>query len=341
MNYQDALDRALSLGNNPGALEAYLRTVPAWRSEIERAIAVSRSVARQLESVTPDHAAARRSQQHLMSAVSRLATAEAATSRSWASGLISGFALHRFAVAGVVAAAMLLLVVVLNLPSISGGGTQTAEAVVIEGNLAEVSPNAMTVSVNNAPQTVKISSDTVLQDGFGNTVEASKLSAGQDVVLEGSRSGDDFLATQVQLRDLLFGVVTSLPGDGIHLSSASGDYVIQVTAETQFEGVIRVGDNIQVKLTRMSDGGLVAVEVENEGGDSEDEQQGGDGEHESSGSPPASPVPAVTQSGSSEGGTQQSKEDDGSTQQSEGSASPSDSSHEGSGSSHESEHGDD
>jgi Domain of unknown function (DUF5666) len=346
MSYQDALERALSLTRNPGALEAYLQTVPSWRSDIERAIAVSRSVSRDLVAVQPRNAATQRSRQQLMSVVSRLASDQANVSPSRRSGLLAIFALHRFAIAGVAAAAMLLLVLAVNLPSLSGGGTPTAEALVIEGNLAEVSANAMTVSINNAPQTVKLSSDTVLQDSFGNTVATSKLSAGQDVVLQGSRSGDDFLATQVQLKDWLFGVVTALPGNGIHLSSDSGDYVIQVTADTQFEGPINVGDNIQVRLTRMSDGSLVALEVESENDDGEGDQQGDDGDHESSGLPPGSPVAAATPSSSSEqeggsGGTsEQSQEDPAVKQQSTEDSSRGDSSQEDSGSSYSSEHED-
>jgi Domain of unknown function (DUF5666) len=342
MNYQDALEKALALADEPQALNVFLSSVPAWRSELELAITVASSVAQRLERITPSDAAAQRSQQQLISVVARLATAEATTSRSPRSGLFGVFALHRFAVAGVAALAIAIVVLTLNLPSLAGAGTPTAEALVIEGNLAEVSPNAMTVSINNSPQTVKLSSDAVLQDGFGNTVEASKLSAGQDVVLEGSRSGNDFVASQVQLRDRLFGVVTALPGDSIHLSSASGDYAIRVTTDTQFEGVLRIGDHILVKLTRMSDGSLVAVEVEteDEGSDNGNDQQGGDGEHESSSPPPASSVPPATQSGSSDGGSQQSKEDDGKTQQIEDNSSSSGSSHESGVSSPESEHED-
>jgi len=336
MNYQDALDRALSLSHDPDALEAYLQTVPSWRADLERATAVSRSVSRRLGTLTPADATAQRSQQRLMSVVSRLATAESGAALARRAGLLGLFAMHRLAVAGVVAAALLVLVFAANLPSLSGGGTQTAEALVIEGNVAEISTNGVTISTNSTSQLVKLDSNTVLKDGFGNTAETSKLSAGQDVVLEGNRSGDDFVASEVQLRDWLFGVVTALPGDGIHLSSDSGDYVLQVTSDTRFEGVVNVGAFIEVKVIRLSDGSLLAIEVETEDDGGENENQGGDGDQESSGPPLTSPVAAASPSSNS------GPSEDGGQKKSEGGDSSHDgSSHEDGGSKDGSENGDD
>jgi Domain of unknown function (DUF5666) len=306
MTYQDALDTTLSLANQPAELAAYLRTVPAWRPELERAVYVSHSISGELGSIRPDDAVIERSQRHLDSVIANLMVSPSSTP-SVGSRLLGVLGTPRIALAGVTAAALLALALVVNFPDLSGGGTQSAEALVIEGNVAEVGAGGVTISTSSSSQKVTLSSDTVLMDGFGNSVKASQLSAGQDVVLQGSRSGEDFVASNVELRDRLFGVVSALPGDSIHLSSSSGDYVIKVSTETHFEGIVNVGDFIEVKIDRNPDGTLLALEVE-----VEDQNDGDDGhagpaveqEHElpgpssspvASGPPSASPAPSENQ----------------------------------------------
>jgi hypothetical protein len=302
MTYEDALDTALSLAHDPDALEAYLRSVPHWRDDLERAISVSGSVALEWRRIAPDAAAQQRAQQQLLSVVESLGSAGRRS--SLLTRLLQSFSGYRLAIAGITAAALIAFALAAGLPSLSGGGTQTAEAV-IEGSVAEIGAGAVTISTNNASQQVTLSSDTVLTDSFGNTVEASKLATGQDVVLKGSREGDEFVASEVELRDRLFGVVTALNGDGIQLSSSKGDFFIFVTAQTEFEGVAQVGSFVEIKLVRLSDGSLRALEVEVE--DEDEEEDGGEeDEHESTGgsdssTPPLPPSPSgQSQSGSSD-----------------------------------------
>jgi hypothetical protein len=295
MNYQDALDRALSLAGAPAELEAFLRTVPQWRDNLERALTVSRSVAQGLREIAPDAAGTQRAQRQLMSAVDRLSTAG---QPSWQSRLLQPFGGYRLALAGLTAVALIVFGIVAGLPSFSGSGTQTAEAV-IEGSVAEVGAGAVTISTRDANRVVQLSSDTVLTDGFGNTVESSRLSAGQDVVLKGSGSGDDFVASEVELRDRLFGSVTALSGDGIQLSSSKGEFLILVTPETEFEGLVKVGSFIEVKLVRQSDGTLRALEVEVEDADEGDE---GDDDHGGPGGESANPPPSASPAEESKGG---------------------------------------
>ena len=295
MSYQDALERALALANDPGALDTFLETVPAWRGDLERALAVSRSLSRELSAIAPQEAARQRSQQHLMAAVSRLAAAHVEAPA--APGIFSLLTLPRILIAGATAVALLAFAVVVDVPSLGGGGTPTAEAVVIEGSVSAVSPDGVTISTSDSSRLVRLSGDTVLIDGFGNAVEASKLSAGQDVVLKGSRSGDDFVADHVELRDRLFGVVTEMPGDSLHLSSARGDFVILITPQTEFEGMVAVGSFVEVKLMRTSDGALVALEVEVE--DEDDDEHEGDDDDDGTSTPAGPSVSPNAPSGSS------------------------------------------
>jgi hypothetical protein len=287
MTYQDALDRALGLANHPAALEAFLDTVPAWRGDLEQAVGVSRYLGRELRAIAPGEPARLRSQQQLMATVSRMATVQAESPIASATKMSSLLTLPRILIAGATAGALLAFAVVVDVPSLGGGGTPTAEAEVIEGSVSAVGPDGVTINTSDASRVVRLSSNAVLTDSFGNTVEASKLSAGQDVVLKGSNSGNEFVANQVELRDRLFGVVTAMASDSIHLSSSKGNFTIFVTPETEFEGVVAVGSFVEVKLVRKSDGTLLALEIEVEDEDEgDDDHEGGDdrsGPSESSG----------------------------------------------------------
>jgi hypothetical protein len=302
MNYQDALDQALTLADDRRSLDAFLDSVPQWRTDLEGALAVSGSLSRQIRAVQPDQTSRLRTQQQLRSAVSRRAAAEAEPRASWLAETWRVLTFPRFIAAAAVAGALLVSALVVNLPGSNGGGTPTAEAVVIEGSVAEVGSTAMTVSTNEAAKVVTLTSDTVLLDGFGNTVNAADLSTGQDVVLKGSSSGEEFVASEVELRDRLFGVVTALPGDSIHLSSPKGDFVIQVTPETRFEGAVSVGAAVEIKLVRLSDGSLNAVQVEVEDEHEEDQEGDGDPGGASSGSGSTAPSVSSEEPGSSSGG---------------------------------------
>ncbi len=313
MTYQDALERALNLSDDRVGLESFLRSVPSWRADLEQALAVSDSLSRDLRVLAPDKDVRERSQRKLMATVSRLARAEP-PSRLWrVARTTSMLTLPRIFFASAVAAALLAFAVVVDFPPTGGGGAPAAEAVVIEGSVSEVSTGAVTISTtSDASRVVTLSSDTVLTDGFGNSVQASSLSAGQDVVLKGSQSGEEFVASRVELRDRLFGVVTALPGDSIHLSSPQGDFVILVNPETQFEGVIAVGSSVEIKLTRAADNSLLALEIE-VAHDEVDEGEGDDVQGGSSASPAPAVSPVSQPDGSGSSGGSAPKGEDGSS----------------------------
>lgn len=318
--YQDALDQVLTLANDRRSLEAFLDSVPQWRDDLEGALAVSDSLSRQVRAVQPSQTSRLRTQQQLRSAVIRLAAVQAEPRESSFAAAWRVLSYPRFIAAAAVAGGLLVGALVVNLPGSSGGGTPTAEAVVIEGSVAEVGTSAMTISTSETAKVVTLTNETVLVDGFGNTVNAADLSAGQDVVLKGSPSGEEFVASEVELRDRLFGVVTALPGDSIYLSSSKGDFVIQVTPETRFEGVVSVGAAIEIKLVRLSDGSLSAVQIEVEDEHEEDHEGENDPGGASSGSGPTAPSvssedPSSTSGGGSVqedgGGTGGSEDDNG------------------------------
>jgi hypothetical protein len=198
------------------------------------------------------------------------------------------------------AAAVVVLAVVAGLPALSdSGGAKTAEAVVIEGSVAEIGEGAVTVNTADSAELVKLSSDTVLTDGFGNTVQAAALSTGQTVVLKGNRSDDGVVASQVELKDRLFGTLSAMSGDGIRLRTPQAEHAIAVTPSTEIEGPLRVGAYLEVKVLRLSDGSLRALEIEAE--DSDDSGGSGSGSVDAPTAPVGSPAPANTPAAGSPG----------------------------------------
>lgn len=290
MKYEDALDRAISLAGDPDELAAFLAGVPAWREELERAVRASRAFADGLRAVLPADEATERSWREVASMVGRLratgATSPAASRR--AHGLLRGY---RLLVAGAGAALLLALAVVADLPSLAGRGAPQAEAVVIEGNVAEVGVEGVRIRTDDSDRLVKLQENTVLTDGFGNPVTADKLSAGQNVVLKGSRSGDVFVASEVELKDRLFGQIAGVFTASIRLRSASGEFLILTTPETEVEGRLAVGAFVEVKVRRSADGSLTALEIENEDTDAEEGREDGHGGR----GPSVQPTPTGTQ----------------------------------------------
>lgn len=293
VNYQDALETALGLAGRPSELDEFLTSAPAWRSDLERALALSSTAGRELRGISPAPSAAGRRERELIELVSRLQVENQAARSRWAALLGSVARPRLLAASAGIAAVLLALALATSLPPFSGGSPPTAEAVLIEGSVAEIGGGIVTITTADSAQLVRLSSDTVLTDGFGNTVGASALSAGQTVVLKGSRSEDGVVASQVELRDRLFGVVTAMPGDSIHLRSSQGEHVILVSSQTKIEGPVAVGAYLEVKIARLPDGRLSALEIEVE--DSEGDDSDNDGPS-STPATAASPVPSTSPS---------------------------------------------
>jgi hypothetical protein len=294
VDYEDAFETAIELSHDPAALDAFLATVPSLRGRLDRDLALALAAGRDLRRLTPDPAATMRRQRELLDAVDRHAEQRPV---SWAVRL----RVFRLRPGLVVTAALVALVAVLaavaGLPAVSdGGGTITAEAVVIEGSVAEIGEGAVTINTASSAELVRLSSETVLTDGFGNTVQPTALNTGQTVVLKGSRSSDGLVASSVELKDRLFGTISAISGDGIRLLVGQTEHPIAITPSTEIEAPLRVGAFVEVKVLRLSDGSLRALEIEAE-------EEEGDDRPPSKGilatpaAPSANPTPNTPSSG--------------------------------------------
>jgi hypothetical protein len=297
VNYEEAFETAIRLSNDSAALEAFLATLPDWRDQLSRDLRLAQAVGRELRQLTPGASATLRRQRELLEVVAWHAEQP---SPSWLARLHVLLLRPRVVASAALTSAVAVLAILTGLPAFSGGGGAiTAEAVVIEGSVAEIGEGAVTINTADSAELVKLSSDTVLTDGFGNTVQAAALSTGQTVVLKGSRSDDGVVANQVELKDRLFGTVAAMSGDSIRLRTAQAEHTIAVTPGTEIEGPLRIGSYVEVKVLRVSDGSLRALEIAAE--DSDDSGGSGSGSVDAPTAPVGSPAPANTPAAGSPG----------------------------------------
>jgi hypothetical protein len=273
VNYEEALETALMLSDDAKALEAFLAEVPSYRERLLAQVELSRALGRDLSAVRPGSAARSRREQELLTLIAKLSNRQE-PALAWRTRL-AGLFTPRTIASGGLAAVLIALALVITQPAIDGTGPLTAEAVVIEGSVAEIGAEGVTISTADSAQLVKLSADTLLTDGFGNSLQPSDLNAGQTVVLKGNRSESGLVASQVEVKDRIFGTVVALSTDSLRLRSAQGEYVIAITGATEFEGAVRAGSYVEVKVLRLPDGSLRALEVEAED-DDEDESEGDD-----------------------------------------------------------------
>lgn len=278
MNYDEALETALDLSGDTAAVEAFLATVPAWRDQLNQAVRLAHQTGQELLAISPAPSAAARRQQELLQLVRQLDAAREPTFAPASRGLLAAFARPPLLAGASLAAAALALAFILGLPALNGDGPARVEAVVIEGSVSEISNGAVTISTAGSAELIQLSSDTVLTDSFGNTLQASSLNAGQTVVLKGNRSDSGVVASAVEVKDRLFGTVIAMTGDVLRLRAGQTEHAIAITGDTEIEGPIRVGSYVEVKVLRLSDGTLRALEIEAE----DDDSDGGDDDRKSS-----------------------------------------------------------
>jgi hypothetical protein len=290
VDYEDAFETAFGLSRDAAALDAFLATVPSLRGRLDRDLALALAAGRDLRRLTPDPAATLRRQRELLDAVDRQAEQRPV---SWAVRLPVFRLRPGLVVTAALVALIAVLAVVAGLPAVSdGGGTITAEAVVIEGSVAEIGEGAVTINTAGSAELVKLSSETVLTDGFGNTVQPTALNTGQTVVLKGSRSTDGVVASSVELKDRLFGTISAMSGDGIRLLVGQTEHYIAITPSTEIEDPLRIGAFVEVKVLRLADGSLRALEIEAEDEvDDSERSHGGGGNVATPAAPSANPTP--------------------------------------------------
>jgi hypothetical protein len=292
VNYDEALETALDLSGDTAAVEAFLATVPAWRDQLNRDVRLAHLAGQELLAISPAPSAAARRQQELVQLVRQLDVAREPTFAPASRGPLAAFVRPPLLAGASLAAAALALAFILGLPALSGDGPARVEAVVIEGSVSEISNGAVTISTAGSAEMIQLSSDTVLTDSFGNTLQASSLNAGQTVVLKGSRSESGVVASAVEVKDRLFGTVIAMTGDVLRLRAGQTEHAIAITSDTEIEGPIRVGSYVEVKVLRLSDGTLRALEIEAE----DDDSDGGDDDRKAS--PGAIPTAVASTPGS-------------------------------------------
>jgi hypothetical protein len=308
VTYDDALERALNLTGDPSALEAFLRDVEQWRPRLEAAVRLSRSIAFETAAIMPGPASTARVEQRMLDAISGHTSKR---SGFWSTKLLGSLALlpRPRLVAAAAMAGLALALVTFFLPGISDNGTQPAQALVIEGAVAEVGLSTVTVNTDGVASSVLLEADTQVTDALGNTLDNSAISPGQDVVVTGRKVGESFVVESVAIKGRLFGTVNSVSPNNLSLTNKGNIYNVELTPETRYEGRLVPGVFVEIDVLQLANGHLVAKKVEEE--DEEEDSEEGDHDDQSvaptsspslpsgaSGAQPSNtPVPANTPAG--------------------------------------------
>lgn len=280
MNYQDALERAIALRANRRDLEAFLGTVPDWRAQIEADIGLAAQFRDTVAARHPSDAAVAHAEQQLLRLVSVLEARDSTrASIPPAPSLLARLWRARLVVGTATAAIVIAASVLFSGPGGNGGGLApgAAEAVLIEGNVAQVAGQTVTLETPSGPRTFTLNG-TTLQDGFGNTIDLSALKPGQPVVLFAEDAGGGNLSPQrLEVKDRLFGRITALSGSSLTLQTSSAQYTIALTAQTDVRDRVGVGSTVEVRVLRQGDGTLRADRIDAEDGDDDDDQRDNSG----------------------------------------------------------------
>ena len=319
MTYDDALEHALSLTGDPLVLEDFLREVEQWRPQLEAAVRLSRSIALETASIVPGPGSTARVEQRMLEAISRHS---ARRSQSWNTRLLGSVALlpRPRLIAAAALAGLALTLITFFLPGVSDKGTQPAQALVIEGAVAEVGVSTVTVNTDGVASSVLLEANTQVTDALGNTLDNSALSPGQNVVVTGRKVGDDFVVDSVAIKGRLFGTVNAVSPNNLSLTNKGNIYNVELTPETRYEGRILPGAFVEIDVVQLANGRLVAnkveVEDEEENEDSEEGDKGG-----ASSAPALSPSPSSGATGATPSntpvpaGTRAAADDEGDAEQ--------------------------
>jgi hypothetical protein len=295
VKYEEALEQALVLAEDEGALETFLARVPEWAPRLRAALEVSRLLEAETQSVRPLPAALERVEERVFQAVDarrRLGGRSGLAGRIMATwDLLPG---PRRAMAAGMLGLSIALVSLVALPLIQGG--QSAQAVVIRGSVSEVGTNILTVNQDGRASTIKLNPGTSLTDGVGNPIGESALSPGQSVVLHGKRVGDEVVAESLEVENHIFGFVMSITPDLLILTTSQGTYEIIILPGAEIGGSLVPGTYVEVEVQMRADGRLEAHEIEVRNAGEEDEQEGGAGDDEDESSPDSPLVPGDPQS---------------------------------------------
>jgi hypothetical protein len=150
----------------------------------------------------------------------------------------------------------------------------------IEGTVEEVGQGRFFIRTTTAREAIMLDQGAVLTDDFGNLLKPDDLRPGQVVILTGKHSDGNFVAAQLEVKDKLFGTVVELDPDHLRLRNGAREYWIALDPAIEVEGRVGIGSWVEVEVRRLSDGSLLAREIEVE---EEEEDEDEDESRESRG----------------------------------------------------------
>lgn len=271
MKYEDALNKVLDRAATDDDTTDHDLESAEERDALDADLAMARLVQGQFGRFEPSGngqlVASRRLRVALADARSATSSSEKHRSR-WLSWLLHG----RVRLAAVAAFAVAVLFVAG--PDLTNGPpslrTPAAEAEIIEGTVAGVSPDGIVLVSGGMEETVRLDGGAVIRDALGNLVPVDEVRSGQVLILTGTRSDGLFVANNVEFKGKLFGVVQSIGADSMRVTNDEMEFIVSLSGATKIEGTLAVGSFVEIEVQRLEDGSLRALEIENEGDEAEE-----------------------------------------------------------------------
>ena len=262
MNYQETLQTALELQSTGGDIEDLLSQVPDWRPEFEADLRLAALAKDQLSKVAPRQASTDRAAAQLKRTVQELGQGSGVGRSVLLFGRRFRAPFGQVFAAGLTAAVLVVVGLVALLPDSASPANTTAEAVVIEGTVFEISEAGLLLTSGTLQETVLIVEGAVLRDSLGNIVSTAQLKPGQTVVLTGNHSNGEFLASKVEFKSRLFGTVLNVDAERISLVIGETEFSVVISPDTRVRGVLVAGVFVEIEVGELEDGTLFAKEIE-------------------------------------------------------------------------------
>jgi hypothetical protein len=161
-----------------------------------------------------------------------------------------------------------------------GGSTTVARA---DGVVSRSNANTVILATSQGPLTVQIKADTVVLDPSGNAISGGQIVPGAPATVEFEEDGDEVSGVKIEIEEddddggseshgaevEFEGVLQSVNGNVLVLSTGFGTATVYTDAATQIEGVLQPGQSLEIHAIVQADGSYLAREIE--AGEDEDE----------------------------------------------------------------------
>ena len=152
------------------------------------------------------------------------------------------------------------------------GSTTVARA---DGVVSRSSTDTVILATSQGPLTVQIKEDTVVLDSSGNAISGGQIVPGAPATVEFEEDGDEVSGVKIEIEEdddddgneshgaevEFEGVLQSVSGNVLVLSTGFGIATVYTDAGTQIEGALQPGQLLEIHAVVQADGSYLAREI--------------------------------------------------------------------------------